>query len=143
MADVLEIPMEHLVVGKPSALPGLRPFTRAEEAAKRIVRFAERGTSIDAAADEVRTIVAEWLEVAGHGATRHQVHGAIWMLRSTLMDVAVGLSNRAHEQEQKDPGASRQLRRVADALGGAVSALGDESRRLQSQGREPVAARKA
>ena len=143
VADILEVPMEHLVLGKPSALPGLRPFTRAEEAAKRLVHLAERGTSIAEAEHEARTIVAEWQQIATHDGVRHQVHGAIWMLRSALIDIAVDLSKRAHEQEQEDPAAARQLRRMAGALKGAVSALGDESRRLSSKGRGLLAPRKA
>jgi transcriptional regulator with XRE-family HTH domain len=142
VAGILEIPMEHLVLGKPSALPGFRPFTRAEEAAKRLVRFAERGTSIDDAVDEARTILAEWLQIAKHDGVR-QVHGAFWMLRSILMDIAAGLSKRAREQEQNDPAAARQLRRMADALEGAVTVLGDESRQLKSKERGLVASGKA
>jgi transcriptional regulator with XRE-family HTH domain len=132
IADVLEVPMEHLVAGQPSMPAGLRPFTRAEEAAKRLVRLVERGTAIEEAEDEARTIVAEWLRIATREGVRHHVQGAIWMLRSTLIDRSSDLSKRA--QEQKDPAAAKRLRRMADGLEGAAGALGNEARRLKSKG---------
>lgn len=125
--------MEHLVAGNPPTPSGLRPFTRSEEAAQRLVRFVERGPSIEEAEDEARAIVADWLRIATRDGVRPQVHGAICMLRSALMDITAETANHAREQDGKDPAEARRLRRMCDALEAAVDALGDESRRLKSE----------
>ena len=53
------------------------PFTRSEEADQHLVRFVERGTSLEEVEDEARAIVAEWLQIATREGVRHEVPGAI------------------------------------------------------------------
>jgi transcriptional regulator with XRE-family HTH domain len=130
IAEILEVPMDDLA-GDPttSATPPLRPVTRAEAAAQRLVVLAEGGGGRDRLEEEARTIVSEWLEIAGRDGVRHQVKAAIETLRDIVTEISVHWARLAIAQDRiHDTGAAKRMRRISDALEAAIDALITEAR---------------
>ncbi|HVA12407.1 MAG TPA: helix-turn-helix domain-containing protein [Stellaceae bacterium] len=118
-AQILEVPMESL--GESSA-PSLRPVTRAEKAAARLVRLAEETEDRDRLAEEARVIVREWREIAAREGLRHQVKAAIGATESLVTDSYRYWIELA-DDHVADPGAAKRMRRIAAALDAALDAL--------------------
>jgi len=132
IAGILEVPIENLTADSTSApSPRLQPVTRAEKAAGRLVRLAERTGTRDRLVEEAHAIVREWLEIAGREGVRHQVKAAIGSLRSLVTQSSVERARLAVEQDRNgDAEAAQRMNRISQALEAAVDALTTEYRRL-------------
>jgi transcriptional regulator with XRE-family HTH domain len=117
IANILEIPMEDIAGSTPHS-GGLRPVTRAGEAAARLAKIADETGDPDRLRREARTIVSEWRGIAKRNGVTHQVTATIGCLVSRLSELS---TTKARVGSRK---------RASDALEAAIDALGEEYHRL-------------
>lgn len=131
VAKILDVPMENLVNDPTRALDtDLQPLTRAEKAADRLARLAERGGSVDRLASEARAVIAEWRETAEHEGVRHQLSAAFGSLRMLLVQRSTEWARCGTEQRRiKNAAEAVRVERISQALEAAIDAAKDELRR--------------
>jgi transcriptional regulator with XRE-family HTH domain len=129
IANVLDVPLENL-----AAIPidniRLRPLSRADTAADRLIRLASSGAGRNRLANEAREIVSEWLTFAVQGRDRKQIGAAVEALTFRVRNTSADWRRQSIELDRNgDAKAAFGMRDGLDALESVIDVLREEYRK--------------